>query len=430
VLALRARRTHWPLTLLLATITIAPEVGAQEPAASDRIPAPTGPYAVGRTELFVTDSSRTEPFQQGLDAYRKIAVFVWYPAEPRPGAHSAEYLPHFGAIAGALGDSLTHGEFGSAVPAIASGQVHSHSLADAAVLRAHRPFPVLIFSHGFGETSLTYTAQLEELASRGYIVFAIDHPFDSYAVWLPPGRVVRFAQARWDSALALPGGAVAYQLAQVPLRTADMRFVVDQLSRLNTGASNSRFAGALDVTRIGAFGHSLGGIAAAEVCRWDARVRACLNEDADDQGRPWAGGMEALPIKQPFLFFATGHSIYVSPRTPLPTNTQLAGMHLSRGQYDSIVGLYQRNQDRALQSLPGSIRIGAEHEDFTHRSFIDLRVLQAADSSELATQRRYLGIIRKYVDAFFDQTLRGLADTALAREGPADSLVTVTHFRH
>jgi predicted dienelactone hydrolase len=415
-----ARRPRWTLALLLLAILMAPRAYSQ-------IPAPTGPYAAGRTELFFTDSSRTEPFLGGLDTYREIAVSAWYPAEAHRGARGAAYVPHFAAIADALGDSLMRAEFGSAETGIASGTVRSHAVNDAPLLKTHRPFPVLVFSHGFQEASVTYSAQLEDLASHGYVVFAIEHPFDAYAVWLPPGRVVRFAETSWDSALAVPGGAVAYQLAQVPLRAADMRFVVNRIIHLNQDQA-SRFAGALDLRKIGVFGHSLGGIAAASVCRWDARVRACLNEDADDQGRPWAGGMEALPIKQPFMFFATGHSIYVSPRTPLPTDTQLVNMHLTRTQYDSIVGLYQRNQDRALRSLPGSIRVSAEREDFTHRSFIDLRVLQAKDGAELATQQRYLGVIRKYVRAFFDQSLRGVADSALAREGAVDSLVTVTHF--
>jgi predicted dienelactone hydrolase len=106
-------------------------------------------------------------------------VFIWYPAEAAKASRRAEYVPHFKEIAGALGDSLMHAEFGSADSAIASGLVLSHSIANAPLLKAHRPFPVLIFSHGFGESSVTYSAQLEDLASHGYVVFGIDHPFDA-----------------------------------------------------------------------------------------------------------------------------------------------------------------------------------------------------------------------------------------------------------
>lgn len=423
-----SRMSRWVLAFLIAALAALPRAHAQTVVVPDRIPAPTGRYAVGRTELFFTDSARTEPFRSSLSARREIAVFVWYPTEARQGARRAAYVPHVHAITRALGDSLTHDEFGLAQSPIVSGAVLSHSVANAPLLTARRPLPVLVFSHGFGESSVTYSAQLEDLASHGYVVFGIDHPFDAYAVWLPPDRVVPFAAAGWDSARARTGGAVAYQLAQVPLRANDIRFLIDRVLLLNRGIPHSRFAGALDLQRIGAFGHSLGGVAVASACRWDARIRACMNEDADDDGRPFDGGPAALRIKQPFLFFATGHSIYVSPRTPQPTVAQLVGMHLTRTQYDSIVTLYQHNQDAAMKSLPGSIRIAAENDHFTHRTFIDLRVLQAPDSATLVEQQRYLAVIRRYVRAFFDHTLRGIDDAALVQDGPIDSLVTVTHF--
>jgi hypothetical protein len=56
---------------------------------------------------------------------------------------------------------------------------------------------------------------------------------------------------------------------------------------------------------------------------------------------------------------ATSHSTHLNPRTPQPSDSQLVGMHLSRTQYESIVTHYQHNQDAALQSLPGSIRVSA-----------------------------------------------------------------------
>jgi hypothetical protein len=340
----------------------------------------------------------------------------------------AEYVPHLTGIAAVLGDSGMAAEFGQAVAPIASAIVRSHSFEDAPLERAARPFPVLIFSHGFGESSLTYSAQVEDLASHGYVVFGIEHPFDAYAVWLSPGRVARFAAALWDRARARPKGAVAYQLAQVPLRAADIRFVVDYVIHL-AQTHGTRFNGGLDLRHIGAFGHSLGGVAAASACRWDARIRACLNEDADDDGRPFDGGPAALLLKQPFLFFATGHSIYVSPRTPLPTDDDIASMKLSRAQYDSMTSSFQHNQDSALASMPGgSIRIKAEASDFTHRTFIDLKVLQAPDSAAVGHQQRYLGVVRRYVRAFFDWTLRGEVQPLLGREGEVDSLLTVEHF--
>jgi hypothetical protein len=39
------------------------------------------------------------------------------------------------------------------------------------------------------------------------------------------------------------------------------------------------FAGHLDFSRVGAFGHSFGGMAAAHACQIDRRIKACLNQD-------------------------------------------------------------------------------------------------------------------------------------------------------
>ncbi len=99
---------------------------------------------------------------------------------------------------------------------------------------------MLVFSPGFGETSLTYAAVLEDLASHGYVVFAVDHPHDAFCVVFPDGRAVPFDQAQWDAAIKRPGGAVAYQVAQVSIRAADMRYVIDRIMDLARAPARDR----------------------------------------------------------------------------------------------------------------------------------------------------------------------------------------------
>ncbi|MGB7211244.1 MAG: hypothetical protein WBC97_01335 [Gemmatimonadales bacterium] len=382
---------------------------------------------MGRTSFHWTDPSRSDPFEPTADTHREIVVFAWYPAASAVKARPAPYFPDIAAIARAIGDSAIREEFGSATDAVLAGRIGSLATDTPPLASTPRRFPVLIFSHGFGESSLTYAAQLADLASHGYVVFAVEHPHDAFAVRIADGRVIPFAAAAWDRALATPGGAVRYQLAQVPIREADLRFALDRITAL--AGAGSPFTGRLDLTRVGIFGHSLGGVAAAAACRADMRFRACLNEDADDQGRPYDGGAAAAPILQPFAFFATGHSIYVSPRTPQPSDSALVRMKLTRAQYDSIVGLYQRNQDAAMASFPaGAWEIMAESPEFTHRTFIDLRALQAEDDSGFTRQAAYLEVIRRYVRAFFDRTLHVAADSALDHVGVLDSLLTVRRF--
>lgn len=398
--------------------------GAAASPSARQLPPPTGEFPVGREVFHWTDSSRKDPVPPSA-APREIEVAVWYPAASGSAAGPAPYFPDAARVAAVLTDSVFRSEFGAASDAVRSGRIRS--LATQAPPPRPGRFPVLIFSHGFGESSFTYAAQLADLASHGYIVFAVEHPHDAFAVEMRDGQIVPFAEAAWDSALAAPGGAVRYQLAQVAPRAADMRFVLDRVTRLSR--AGSRFSGHLDLSRVGVFGHSLGGVAAASVCREDTRVRACLNEDADDGGRPYAGGADAPVVRQPFGFFATGHSIYVSPRTPPPTDAALARMKLDRQAYDSIVALYQRNQDQAMASFPGGAwEILAEAPDFTHRTFIDLRALQAADDSTFERQAGYLQVIRRYVRAFFDRTLGVARDPLLDRGGVIDSLITVRRF--
>lgn len=392
-----------------------------------QLPRPTGVFLVGRTSFHWTDSSRSDPFEPSAGTRREIVVFAWYPAASAVKARPAPYFPDIATIARAIGDSAIHEEFGSATAAVLSGRIISLAAETPPLASPPRRFPILLFSHGFGESGLTYAAQLADLASHGYVVFAVEHPHDAFAVRIADGRVIPFAAAAWDSARATPGGAVRYQLAQVPIRATDLRFALNRITGL--AGAGSPFAGRLDLARVGIFGHSLGGVAAAAACREDTRFRACLNEDADDRGRPYDGGAAASPILQPFAFFATGHSIYASPRTPQPSDSALVGMKLTRVQYDSIVGLYQRNQDAAMASFPaGAWEIMAESPEFTHRTFIDLRALQAEDDSDFMRQTAYLDVIRRYVRAFFDRTLNVEANSVLDHVGAVDSLLTVRRF--
>ncbi len=407
----------------------AAQQGATAQQGGAQLPAPSGVFQVGRTSLHWVDPSRTDPFARRLATRREVMVYVWYPTDRGVTGRRAPYVPHVDAIAHALGDSLMRDEFGAALPRVLAGDVDSYALDWPPLARARPRYPVLVFSPGFGETSLTYAAQLTDLASHGFVVFAIEHPSDAFAVWLPDGRVVPFAASSWDSARQRPTGAVAYQLAQVPVRADDMRFVLDRVTGLDARpAPRNPFAHRLDLGRVGAFGHSLGGVAAADACRVDARIRACANEDADDEGRPFAGGPAAHLIKQPFLFFASGHSIYVSARTPPPTAQALDRMKLTRAQYDSITALYQHNQDEALARMPGGAeRVMAEAATFTHRTFIDLKLLQAADTSAREEQRHDLDLVRAYLRAFFDRTLADTADSG-GPPPPTDSIITVEHF--
>jgi pimeloyl-ACP methyl ester carboxylesterase len=414
------------LRLVLGSIlfSVAPWATGDEIA----LPPPTGPSAVGRTVYHWIDSSRLEALSDQKSAHRELLVYIWYPAEPQANTEKAAYLPHFELIEATVGETELKKDLGGAYTAVKAGSLRSHSIENAKISSARKQYPLLIFSHGFGETSLMYAGLLEDLASHGYVVAAIEHPYDASCVVFPDGRSVPFARERWASAKQKPDGAVAYQIEQIPIRAADIGFVLRQLITLDkTARLGEPLAGHLDFDRIGVLGHSLGGMAAVRACEKGARFRACMNQDSDYKGVPFIPSAPGVTIKQPFLFFASG-----SKHQPAPTEEQLARMKLTRAQYDSLVREYHKNQDEALAALKGgAYRVSVETEGFNHRSFIDTNLWLADDKAPTMSNRlKNLEIVRTYTRAFFDKYLKGTKNTVLDN-GPAadpDSRIRVDRF--
>lgn len=240
------------------------------------LPAPAGPYAVGRTTYDWTDTARPDPFTLGTS--RELLVWVWYPAAPAPGAAPAPYMSPAWAKLRASGVGALFYQ--------RADRVSVHAVAAAPLAPAQDRYPVLILEPGLGRNPIDYTTIAEDLASRGYIVAGI-FPTDSTDVLFPNGRVVRSVNAARD-------GAAFDQLVSV--WAGDVRFVLDRLTALNS-TTGDRFAGHLDLDRLGVFGHSFGGATAAEFCRIDTRCKA----GADLDGTPF-GTVAQTGLPQPFLF--------------------------------------------------------------------------------------------------------------------------------
>src|SRR5207248_928938 len=79
--------------------------------------------------------------------------------------------------------------------------------------------------------------------------------------------------------------------------TSDIGFALDRLERLNSSDASGRFAGRLDLTRVGVFGHSLGGATAAQFCSKDSRCKAGIDIDGSLHGSVIQTG-----IHKPFMF--------------------------------------------------------------------------------------------------------------------------------
>jgi predicted dienelactone hydrolase len=212
--------------------------------------------------------------------------------------------------------------------------VETHSYVDRPVASDSATYPVLLFSHGYTAPASAYTALLEDLASHGYVVLSIVHPYESVAARLQFGQIVTMLDsagairrgvldvaAEWaeeDSAMARVTRAAddaeklrilrAYFVGLVNTRAAldrwvrDTKIVLDKLPTLSPTSMGREVAQRVDLSRVGVFGHSMGGVVAGQFCVEDRRCRAGLNLD----GIPQSGTMVDTTMPAPFLMVYSG----------------------------------------------------------------------------------------------------------------------------
>ncbi len=288
------------------------------------IPPPTGRYPIGTTAWRLTDNTRTDPFSES-GAFRQVEVLAWYPAAaPRRGAlapYLREGLSEVRSFATLLRGSETVFDD--------LADVRTHAELDGALAATPAKFPVLVFSHGYTAIPSAYTTLLEDLASHGYVVLSIVHPYEATAATLGDGRVVTLLDAagtlrqgirdvfgEWraeDETMAavtravdegeqrrlLRGYLSGLRHTDIALRrwVDDTKLVLDRLSSVPPASLQGRLAARLDLNRVGVFGHSMGGVTAGQFCVEDHRCRAGLNLD----GIPQYGTMIDKALQRPFL---------------------------------------------------------------------------------------------------------------------------------
>ncbi len=257
------------------------------------LPEPGGKFAVGVRYLHLVDEDRPDPFLDGEAQPRELMVKLYYPAVPDPAQPPARYFHGSTDLTRAFAEfyQLPAGTFDHLSLA------ESHARENLAVSPDEPSYSVVLFSHGAGTSMEVQTAQSEDLASHGYIVAAIDHPFVSAATNFPD-RLVRATDATTVFDVPEPAAVITRHMAD------DVRFVIRELGRLNQGAIAPGFEGRLNLDAIGVIGHSVGGAVAYDLAINDPSVMAAVNLDGAVYVAP--GAPDAIA---PFLMVASDNML-------------------------------------------------------------------------------------------------------------------------
>ncbi|MDR6724462.1 dienelactone hydrolase [Paenibacillus amylolyticus] len=220
--------TVWKYLLLalVVIITLVPALLFPQ----HRLPQVTGPYPVATATYSYEDKNRIEEFSNQGDK-RSVNVEFWYPEQ-------------------------TEGTY-----------------------------PLLVFSHGAFGIKTSNASTFTELASHGYVVVSIDHPYHSFYTVAEDGKVVtinsEYLQEFNNANKGVYSLAEYFDLNQkwMKLRMDDMDFVMDTILEQVELKKDAVYE-LINTSKVGVFGHSMGGAASVALSRERDDIIAVVNIDA------------------------------------------------------------------------------------------------------------------------------------------------------
>lgn len=349
-------------------------------------PKSTGPFQVGTEVRHLTDPHRREILSSNPNDPRELMVQIWYPVDPSFRGELASYR----------NKDVTN--WRTAQLAL----VKTNAYLSAPVVSTQSSYPVLMFSPPWSGQRVQNTFQVQELASHGYIVVAMDHPYGTDVTAFPDGRIAHTKLGVGEDYSSQEAFEHFLREAeqQVEVRASDARFVIDKLEEFNRQDPKGLLTGKLDLNRIGIFGHSLGGSVAAQACWLDARFKAALDMDGMVAGESAHEGSNC-PI-----FFMMEDDV-LPPRTAIPSLSP-------RDRRVAEFGYEQAAMMEISLTKSGGYRIviqGATHRNFSDSPFFS--PLKSLTGFGPISTKRCAQIVNQYSLAIFDKNLKGQAQSLL-----------------
>ena len=316
------------------------------------IPQPTGSFGIGKSIHTIVDVSRNEKHGVGK---RELLIYIYYPTNKHSFSTYAPDIMPF------LKESLQQSLEVNNERLNYLDSLKEHTAIHAPLLDEQNKFPVLFFCPGLGDPIETYTTLLEEMASQGYVVIAINHTYGVDPTVFPNGKIVRMNTelARFWYATQRSFEDIVDEEHEWWLQ--DANFVIDTFKNICPDDSYCFLMGQLDYDSMGFFGHSFGGSLALQICRDRTDIQACVDLDGIVFG-PKSKRSEIVNV--PCMFIMADKEV---------SDQELEKHNIARAKYDQLV---VPRHPKLLYSLLKKDSYFVTVKNSDHNSFSDLNLLK------------------------------------------------------
>lgn len=351
------------------------------------IPSPKGPFVTRWESLELVDDNRLDPFNASHT--RRIMISRFSPI-PEARCKKLCRVPYMSTEVAAIEDAILDafvGDVGWPSGLLGSLELEVCCEVDKSYQQTggHK-FPTLFFGTGLNTTRLSYSATVQHVASKGYEVVIMDHPYETDVVQFPDGQIIFGGRVPAD-----PNNTVALEFG-LDARTADISFVLDTLG----------------IHRTNYIGQSFGGAGVAAAMLNESRVISGVNLD----GAMW-GPAVARGVSRPFLVWGSdGHN----------SSSELTWTNFFNAMDEKHAEVWTKELSMTHSG----------HGSFTDFSLIG-DVTGLRDNEALleffgnVTGARAMEVLKEYISDFVEFTLGDEDDCLLA--GPSKEHPDVTFLR-
>ncbi len=220
----------------------------------------------------------------------------------------------------------------------------SNSYLDAEISKKEKKYPIILYNGSLFSVIGQNSLLLEELASQGFIVISVGHPYgtvinyndgsfitpktkyiyEAFDLALTQASELKYQYDNWRKNGVSTYDADKAYFSQlywwkviVDQWEADNNCVIDYLAEKNNDITSDLF-GKFDFTNIGVIGHSLGGYTAGNMCAHDPNIKACVFFDTGILSEYFFTGME-----KPSLFIYANSAAVIDPYIKINPNSPI-----------------------------------------------------------------------------------------------------------